>query len=438
MPVPLPFYHELCQKIADVTRQAKTVSPAIEYPIAVPVVTVGHSTVVRRTTVERLALLSVGIIAAKSCVLPKVADELLNLRLTKASQAESILRRLRRTLNDKSIDEQTCYEPVVKEVIDWESLRRTGQPVQLIIDESTKEDKIHLFRVSLAYRGSAVPLAGNIWEQNQKLPEGTYWRKVDEVLDRVATILPTGLFVFLDADRAFENPTFVDKIAARGWHWIVRLKANSDVRFRDRQKREYALKEIIRRKVCHPGQHWKGRGWVYKDAGWREASVIGIWARGQKEPLVIITDLATKYEMLEVYARRFWIEPSFRNDKKAGWRWEDSQVTDLVHQKRLMVAMAFASLVVMCQGAQEAEERVKRQGEVAAQRKAQRKGPAKPQHARQSIFTMGMRRASGCLYRTADRVLRWFLPDVGAASWNKQWYENQSHRFIFETVRLQC
>jgi hypothetical protein len=53
-----------------------------------------------RASVERLALLVTGIIAAQSCVLARVAAELDALGLTAARCAEHIGRRLRRTLND--------------------------------------------------------------------------------------------------------------------------------------------------------------------------------------------------------------------------------------------------------------------------------------------------------------------------------------------------
>ena len=47
----------------------------------------------------RLALLVTGILAAKTTVLAQIAAELAALRLTHATQTESVTRRLRRTLN---------------------------------------------------------------------------------------------------------------------------------------------------------------------------------------------------------------------------------------------------------------------------------------------------------------------------------------------------
>ena len=50
---------------------------------------------VRKSSLRRLALLVTGLIAAKNVVLSEVANELLALKLTRATQAESIERTLR-------------------------------------------------------------------------------------------------------------------------------------------------------------------------------------------------------------------------------------------------------------------------------------------------------------------------------------------------------
>ena len=79
----------------------------------------------RITSVRRLALLVTGIIAAKSCVLAQVAAELAALHLTEARWAESIARRLRRTLNDPHLSYASCYAPVPECVNPFETDMRS-------------------------------------------------------------------------------------------------------------------------------------------------------------------------------------------------------------------------------------------------------------------------------------------------------------------------
>ncbi len=390
---------------------------------------------VRSTSVRRLALLVTGIIAAKSCVLAQVAAELETLKLTQATWAESIARRLRRTLNDPALTAATCYEPVLPRVIDWPAVLRGSRRVVLIVDESSKEDQIHLFRVSLAYWGGSLPLAWAVWEQNQPLPDGYYWQTVDAILARIAALVPAGLEVIVVADRAYDIPAFVDRIAAKGWHWVVRCKAGSSLRWRDYQGREWELRALVERHLPGPGRRWKGRGQVFKAAGWRAASVVGVWAPGHAERLVVLSDLPAQWAVLRLYGRRFWTEPGFRNDKSRGWQWEDSQVQGVAHHERLLLAMAWASLVTLGVGVQAARERLTALAERPIRVRAGRPCPGRPQHARDSVFTLGLRRVRHWLYQAWAGAFPWRLADLDTESWTTRWQFHQAYRLIFQTVR---
>lgn len=389
----------------------------------------------RATAVARLALLVTGILAARSSVLAQVAAELWALGVT-AAGPDSQARRLRRALSDRRLEAATCYAPALRATIDWSRAIRRGQQVVIALDESSQDARVHLLRASLTYWGTGLPLAWEIWEQNVPLEPGRYWAGLDRVLDRVAALLPAGVAVVVTADRAFDVPPFVDRVAARGWQWAVRLKANGAVRFRDHLGRERPLRDLVRRHVGGPGRRWKARGHVFKDAGWRAASVVAAWAPGQAEPLVVLTDRPPRWEAIKLYGRRFWIEPGFRTDKTKGWRWEDCQVRGLAHQERLLLAMAWASLLVLGLGLGRAGAQVRDRDARAARRAAAGHPPAKPQPARESLFTLGLRAVRRCLYGHASPPLDWRLTHLDGPSWNDRWYHLQAYAFIFrQTVR---
>jgi hypothetical protein len=290
MPAHLPWFHAVRERLTT-TIEAKVVPPS---------------------SIERLALFVTGIIAAQSCVLAQVADELDTLELTAATQPDSVARRLRRTVCDSHLEASCCYEPVLPTVIDWEQLRETpsGYPgmVVLIVDESSKADQVHVLRTALAYRGSSLPLAWEVWEQNQAQEPGSYWQHMDAMLERVAALLPADLEVLVLADRAFDIPPFIDRITARGWHWMVRCKAKGTMRYLDQQGHEWALADLVRQQLARHARRWKARGRVFKDAGWREASVVAYQGSSYDDPLVVLTDLDPAWEVLDDYRRRFWIE----------------------------------------------------------------------------------------------------------------------------------
>jgi hypothetical protein len=413
MPTQVPLFQELFRKMVLLTRATK----------------------LRRTAVRRLALLVTGMVAARSTSMGQIAQEVLDLQLTGATQVESVERRLRRTLADARLTAERCYEPVIQAVIDWDEVRVSGQAVDLIVDESAREEAVHLFRVSLAYRGGALPLAWAIWEQNVAMADAVYWAHVDGVLDRVAQILPADLAATILADRAFDIPPFIDRCRARGWHWIIRGKAESDLRFRDRFGTEVDLAGLLDYQLPTPNRRWKIRGQLFKKAGWREVSVVGVWATTYEEPLVVFTDLPPRWDVIAHYRRRFWFELGVRNDKSHGWQWEQSQVLTLAHQHVLLVAMAWASVLTLCLGVGAAQERTAALIRRLGQRRTRAHRTRRPRHARHSLFTLGLQRIRQVLYHALTAVITWTLPDIRAPSWNDQWLALQIQHCLCQTVR---
>src|SRR5215210_996323 len=372
---------------------------------------------VRATTIPRLALLVLGLLAGRTCVLSRLAVEVWALRVTRARSVEAVGRRLRRALNDRWLKARTCYEPVLKQVVPWERMSRDGQTLFLALDESSQDDRLHLLRVSVVYWGTGVPLAWALWEQNVPLADGEYWQKLRGVLDRVAAIVPAGVHVVVLADRAYDVAPFVDQLAARGWDWIVRVKAEGAGRFRDRAGGEHEVRTLIRTHVPRPGHRWRADGRLFKKAGWRPAALVAYWEFDQQTPLVVATSLRPSWQVLEWYGRRFWIEAEFRSEKALGWRWEAAQVQGIDHHERLLVAMAWATLLVVCLGLQVAGAQLTR----VTQRTPAGQPPPAPRRPRFSLFRLGLNVTRAALYRRTLPTLRWALADPDGPSWADRW-----------------
>jgi hypothetical protein len=386
----------------------------------------------RVTAVRRLALLVTGLLAGQHAALARIAAALDTWQLTAAIHPEHIERRLRRALNDGRLRPETCYEPLAAQVVAQAARESHGRALVIAVDESSQDQRLHLLRASLAYRGTSLPLVWALWEQNVPLPAGQYWRTVTDLLDRLAALLPARYPVLVTADRAYDVPAFIDQLAARGWHYVIRVKAASDLRFCDHQGQERSLREWVAQHLPRPGTRGKTRGQLFKGVGWRTLSLVGCWAAGQAEPLVVLTNRRPRWSLLARYGVRFWIEPGFRNDKTQGWQWEQSRVQGVGHHERLLLAMAWATLLVLTVGAQVAEARLQR----LAQRKVPPTGMGQPRPVRESLFTLGLRRAQRYLDRTRRLSLPWHLPRPTAPSWFSQWRQAQSYRYVFQTVRL--
>ena len=406
MPVHVPLYQEAFERLFASTRRVR----------------------LRKTAVRRLALLVTGMVAARSCVVAQIALELFDLGLTRACDPEHIERRVRRTLRDLRLTARDCYVPMLRTVLDWTSLLRAQRVVLLSVDDSSQAEHVHLLRIGLQYWGGTLPLAWAHWQQNVALPEGVYWAQFAQLLAQVALVVPPEAEVVILADRAFDVPTFIDHVTALGWHYVVRAKANGTLVFRDQRQREQPLRDLVRQRLHAVGSRWKSRGFAFKDAGWRPVSVVGTWASGQEQKLVVLTDLPAHWKVLRWYRRRFWIEAGFRQDKRKGWQWESSQVRTLAYQERLLLAMAWASLLVLSVGVEQA--RAKLAHRAAHPRRV------RARHPRYSIFGLGLRAIRDWLSTRAVHPLPASLPDLDASSWDQQWVQLQRHQFIFgQTVR---
>ncbi len=362
----------------------------------------------RRTSIRRLALLVTGVVSSQHCTLRRVARELHALGLS-GGQVESTVRRLRRTVADARLDAGAGYGAAVQALVAWP----TDAPVLLVLDESTTAAQMHVLRLSLAYRGSCLPLAWCVWRQDTRLPPGAYGQHLDRVIAVAAAIIPPGIPVIVLADRAYDVPSVVDRLTAQGWDWIIRLKARGTMRWLATDGAEQRVSTLVAQTLDQPGTHLADQGAVFKTAGWRPVRLVGAWQDGYDEPVVVLTSLDAEEPVLARYAKRFWIEAAFRQDKSAGWDWEHSQLRDPARQERLLLALAWASLLALSLGAQQAA--------VAMAQLQTRRQHARPRHPRQSLFGLGLDHLRARLFGTVRGPLTWGLPQLTAPSWCAQW-----------------
>lgn len=383
---------------------------------------------VRASSQVRLALLIATIVAARSCVIAELARKARSLGLSQAAAA-STERRLRRTMNDPALTAAASYRPLLQRVIPVGSTT----PLWVVIDESSHTDHIHLLRAALAYRGGTFPLAWETWTQNTPQADGAYWAAMDRLLAAVAACLPADQPVVVLADRLYAIAPFIDRVTAHGWHWLARVTTTGShcwcpqVGTPDAPVwgTETTLRRLVRQTLPHPGTRVRASGRFAKKAGWRAANLVGVWAVGQREPLVVLTDLPPRWLVLAWYGRRFWIEPGFRGDKSGGWNWETSQVREPAHHAVLLLALAWATLLSLWAGAQEGSRLL------AGIR--HRRG--RPTHARLSLAALGREALTAWLFGTWEARprgrLRWALPHLCGPAWTQEWSATLARHFIF-------
>jgi Transposase DDE domain len=254
------------------------------------------------------------------------------------AQPASARRRLERLLANRRLHADRALQQLARVVLDC----CAGRLLLLLVDETPQGNRLRCLKVSLAYRGRALPLQAVCYRPGE-LPEPLP-RLLWKLLRRLARCRPKGAEVLLLADRGLSWPLLLDLCRQLGWHYLLRVQGSTRLRLAD--GREYALEQLAPR----PGRHWTGSGQVFKKAGWRPANVVATWEQGSKEPWLLITDLPASLGRCRQYLKRGWTEQLFRDEKSQGFRWGQSRVSDPGHALRLVLLLALASVLALSVG----------------------------------------------------------------------------------------
>lgn len=363
-------------------------------------------------TRERLALLVMGILGAKSASPARIAQALSTLGLLHAT-VESCERRIRRIENDEQISAELCLHPLAKAHL------ALGKPKQLLLllDPTCQKDHFVMVSIAVWYRGRALPLCWTLWPGNQMLEGERFWERIKALLLCVKDLLPRGVPVLFLADRAFGTPRFTDEVVELGFSFVVRIQ--DQTRYRDRLGRESKVRSLLER----AGERIKGAGELFKKQGWRALHLVVFWGKKHRHPLCLASNLASGWELIGLYRRRFPIEALFRDYKSSGWQWEQGQVRDQEHLQRLLVGMALATWMALFAGTVAARHLLL---EKATGRRATRCYVGK-----WSLFRLGVDYIHALLYQGCGVRFRCELRDWEAPCWQEQIHAHHVHALIF-------
>jgi hypothetical protein len=287
-----------------------------------------------------LAKLVCAVAEAGACTQPALAAALRRLGLS-AATGESLQVGIRRFLGDPRVTAEAAYAPLVRAAL-------AGWPARtllLIADATALKDRLVRLEVALAYHGRAVPLAWAVYPAGG-IPAPQTWQALFErALDEARAVLPPGRTVLLLLDRGFVSPAVWDAVLARGWHPV--LRAQRGVRLRTPDGAERPVGELL---GDDPGLVALA-GEVFKKGGWRAATVTALRRDGMAEAWLLLSDLPPGERRALEYAARMHIEEGFRDDKSAGWRWEQSRVRDPERAARLLLVLHLATLWCLGLGA---------------------------------------------------------------------------------------
>jgi hypothetical protein len=219
------------------------------------------------------------------------------------------------------------------------------QTAVLALDSSVLWEKYVIVRISLIYRGRALPLAWKVLAQGSA---SVSFVNYAPLLTEVSRLLPPACQVVLLADRGFVDVDLLQLVVHLGWHFTIRAKGNLLVHraFKPRCKVSALVPPRGEIRLLHTIQVTERRfGPVHLVlAHVRTTNGYEVWA--------LISDRPTSLATLDEYGLRFDIEENFLDDKSNGFQLESSLVRDAEALTRLCLVVAIATLYLVAQGTQ--------------------------------------------------------------------------------------
>jgi hypothetical protein len=263
---------------------------------------------------------------------------------SRAQFAQSTVRRFRRWLDNERIQVNRLYAPLIQQALStWRE-----HTIYLALDTTLLWNKFCVVRISVLYRGRAVPL---VWCTLEQSSASVAFDKYRTLLDEAAVLLVAynSQVVFL-ADRGFADTDLMAYLTERGWRWHVRLKTTFWVHAtgcrpsKTSQLMPAKGEAIFLHNIFITGRKY---GPVHLAVAYDASS---------KERWIVVSSHPTHSTTLDEYGRRFDIEESFLDDKSNGFQLESSLIRSADALSRLCFVLAITTLYLVSQGTLVAEQ----------------------------------------------------------------------------------
>jgi len=284
--------------------------------------------------VTTLAALISGIVASKSTQLPKVAAH-----VPARARPESRVKRFARWLRNDQVTAEVYFVPFAKLLLTHLAL----QTLVLVMDGSVVGRGCVALMVHVVYKGRALPLAWLVRRGKKgHFPEDLHIA----LLQQVQPLLPSGAPVVLLGDGEFDGTTLQHTVQTYGWSYVVRTGSHITMRWDGEHFRCETVGACSK-----PGTLVALRDVHVTEAVYGPVMFLCCWAKGYKEPLYLLTNMAVAEEACRLYAKRFRIETFFSDQKSRGFHLHQSHLADPIRLARLLLAACLAYLWIIHLGA---------------------------------------------------------------------------------------
>lgn len=269
---------------------------------------------------------------------------------SRATFAQSTQRRFTRWLHNDHIKVNELYGPIIQAALaEW---RQTT--LYLALDTSMLWGEYCIIRISIVYRGRAVPLVWKVLKHGSSSVAFTAYRDLLDAASRLLPLYFDGSVVFL-ADRGFADTELMYYLSETlKWHYRIRIKSNFLVKRPGHQRCK------IGRIKPKPGEaHFLHNVRITEEQfGPVHLALANI--KGSKEEWLIVSDQITSVESFDEYSLRFDIEENFLDDKSNGFQLASTLIRHAEALSRLCFVLALTTLYLVSVGTEMVQQEKRR------------------------------------------------------------------------------
>ena len=277
--------------------------------------------------IDNLALMTQALVFSPNCHLNNLA-----LHLPVSGQRENLTQRLRRWLKNQAVTQETCYLPLVQNLLrHW-----PHREISLVMDRTDLGRTWSILMLSAAYRYRTLPLAWQLYAFG-----GTGYEQQVALLKQVAPLfppLPQHRITFY-GDSEFRAVDLQMYCRDQGWHWYVGLK--SDLLYYQVPQGWQPLGSITMKRGQRRYLH---NIILTKKHQFGPVHLLADWTQQHDQPRYFVSEQVTSRLSWRRGRKRFWIEPGFRDWKSYGFDLEASKLDDPERLAILLLSMATATL----------------------------------------------------------------------------------------------
>jgi DDE family transposase len=292
-----------------------------------------HSKWLDRRHRQTLAWMMMGLICAKTVSLGAWVPFV----VSRARYAQSTVRRFSRWLNNHRIKPQPLYGPLIEQALSgW-----VGKRAYIALDTSMLWNTYCMIRLSLIYRGRAVPLTWKVIEHGSA---AVSFEAYQDLLEEAKRRIPFACKVVFLADRGFADTQLMAHLTKMGWHFRIRIKSNFWIH--PSHLSSFQVSDID----LSPGHIRCWQEVQITDHHFGPVHLAIARPLGSDEYWYVISDEMANIQTLEEYGLRFDIEENFLDDKSNGFQLEDSLIRSAEALERLCLVLAITTLYLVSLG----------------------------------------------------------------------------------------